>query len=135
MNIIFFIIGLLWIIVSQRVKYWAVISALGFKMETPLLFLRKDYIYFAVSHILFIATTILSFFQTILPTWIGIIIILIIGQIIKVHAQCLGCSKYRSILHEMKDKEIAFNEDTSFIDKELEKTNSELLSDARERAK
>jgi hypothetical protein len=134
-NIIFFIITLLWGIVRQQVVYWVVISALGFRIETPEYFLAKEHIYHAVSWLLFIATIILSFFQTILPFWIIIIIILIIDQIVKFYARRRGCSKYRAILHEMREDCTKSNEDYSRIDKELKKTNSELLNDARKRVK
>lgn len=133
MNIIFFIIALLWIIVRQQVKYWMVISALRFKTETPENFLVKEHIYHIVSWLLFIATIILSFFQTILPTWVGIIIILSLTRLTKAYARRRGCSTYRAILHEMREDLIKTKEDYSYIDKELKKTNSELLRDACER--
>ena len=135
MNIIFVIIALLWLVVRQQITYWVVISALGFKIETPEYFLMREHMYHAMSWILFIATIILTFFQTILLTWIGIIIILIIDQINKAYARRRGCLKYREILQEIREEKIISNEDTSFIDKQLKKTNSELLKDAREYVK
>jgi hypothetical protein len=134
-NGVFLVIVGIWILVSQQVKYWAVLSGLGFKAETPLFFFQKDYLCFLVSWTLLLATLVLAFFQTLLSPWIQIIIILIISQITRKHARRRGCAKYRDTLKEMKEYHLSRGEDVSALDEQLNKSNRELLQQAYERAK
>jgi len=134
-NGLFVIIVLIWIVVSQQVTYWAVITALGFRIETPLLFMEKDYVYFLVSWVLFLATVGLVLFQTLLAPWIQFIVVLITKAIVKNFGQKRACARYRQIIKEMRQEQILKGEDVSHLDDHLIKSDAQLLRDARERVK
>ena len=134
-NGLFIVIALIWIVVSQQVTYWAVITALGFRIETPVLFMEKDYLYFLVSLALFLGTVVLAFFQTLVAPWIQIVIILIARMVAKKCAQKRGCARYRQILKEMGQQHLSKGEDVSVLDEDFYRSDGQLLQQARERVK
>ena len=100
-DVIFFLLVLLYIVVSIKVEEWITISAIGFKIETPEMFLKHPRAYDVVRSALFIGA-IAAFFAmytryvggiTLAVAWLG--------------AGWIGRKKafnnYRRILREMMD--------------------------------
>ena len=130
-NTLFISVCILWIIFSHQVAFYAVITATGFKIETPLFFMKYDYVCFAVSWLLFFVTIALAFFQKILPFWFALVLILLIRSLIKAFARKRGCVKYRKIINDMLEYAKRNGEDTSSLQKSLQKTDNEILKEAR----
>lgn len=132
LNWLFFTVLLFWVVAVQQVKYWAMISALGYKSATPLLFIQKDYLYFFFCWSLFGVLLILTFFQTLVIPWIAIVFVLAVNQLINFYSRKRGCAKYREIVREMIGYGVSQGEDVSTLRKELDISESELLQRARD---
>jgi len=61
--------------VAIKVDQWYIISRLGFKSYTPLLFLESPRTYYAVSFALFAAALIALFFSTAISLYVGVVVL------------------------------------------------------------
>jgi hypothetical protein len=98
---IFIILTALYALVSVKVDGWITISALGFKSETPMMFIQNPKIYDFVRSILFLGALAISF-VTPNMSWITGVISL---AVVWLAAGSIGRKKafavYRRILREM----------------------------------
>ena len=122
-DVIFFVLISLYIIVSIKVDEWITISALGFKMETPEMFLMNPRVYDIVRSALFLCAVAAFFAMSI--KHVGVILVLAwLG------AGWIGRKKafknYRRILGEMMD---SAENDTERAEYEAasKKTDNELM--------
>ncbi len=134
-NIVFISVCIFWIFFSHQVAYYAVIAATGFKIETPLFFMKYDYLCFTVSWLLFFVVIVLTFFQKILPFWFALVLIILIRSLIKALARKRGCVKYRKIIADMLEYAKRNGEDTSSFQESLNMTDNEILKEARMRVR
>lgn len=129
---IYVIIVILWILVAQQVKYWKTISELGFRSEIPMLFLRSSHLYTGLVWLLLILTVGAAFLQTFSNPLVQIIIIAISGLIIRGYGTSKALSKYRKILITLRDRSKSMGEDISDYEKDLAKSNRQILKEARD---
>ncbi len=113
--------------VAKKVVYFKSISRLGFKSETPLGFLRKEWIYHLVVWLLFSGVLVSSLF-TLRPWWVGLIGLMILCLfllIANIAGRNSALKKYREVLKEM----IEFEEDEDQVQEYqslLEKSDTEI---------
>lgn len=119
------ILAMLYAMVSIKVYEWITISALGFKSETPVMFLQKPLFYDVVRSVLFLGAIATSFGMVAIPWYAGLAILpvvwLVAGSIGKKNA----FNKYRQILREMAeiaetpDKQAEYKTGSKKTDQEL----------------
>ena len=124
-DVIFFAMVSLYIVVSAKVDEWITISALGFKIETPEMFLRYPRAYGVVRSALFLCAIAMFFAMstryvggvTLVLAWLG--------------AGWIGRRKalrnYRRILGEMMDS-AENDEERVEYETALKKTDQELMN-------
>lgn len=105
-DVIFIILILIYLWLSIKVENWITIYYLGFKTETPVMFLRNPRVYDVARTLLIILFLVLSFYTVFFPWFLCLLIIAIVwalsGKIGRGHA----FNKYREILAELaKDEE------------------------------
>jgi hypothetical protein len=98
---LFVLITLAWLIVSYKVRYFIWLSALGFSIETPELFIRKSHYYLFFMRGLTIAAIATSVFQDHYRLVLLWPLLLILSLIVRFLSQKSAFRKYRSILNEM----------------------------------
>ena len=75
---IFIILTALYALVSVKVDGWITILALGFKSETPMMFIQNRKIYDFVRSILFLGALAISFLTPNMPWITGVIILAVV---------------------------------------------------------
>lgn len=100
---ILIVLVLLYAIVSAKVDEWITISALGFKSETPMMFLQNPRIYDVVRSVLFLGATASSFGMKDLPWYVGLIALAVIWLVAGSIGRKKAFAKYRQVLREMID--------------------------------
>ncbi|MCK5000396.1 MAG: hypothetical protein KAS23_12705 [Anaerohalosphaera sp.] len=123
-DIIFFVLVILYTLVSAKVDEWITISALGFKMETPEMFLKHPRYYDVIRSALFLSAIAVFFAMSTKYAGGGIIALAWFG------AGWVGRKKafknYRQIIREMKFHE-EDKEQRAKYESELNKTDQELM--------
>jgi hypothetical protein len=102
-EIAFLIISVLYARIAVQVDTWITISALGFKSETPLMFLQNPRFFDFVKSILFLGAIALSFGFTEIQWYFGLIILVVIWLIAGSIGRKRAYSLYRQILKEMME--------------------------------
>ena len=102
-DVLFFTLVVLYAIVSVKVDEWITISALGFKLETPLYFLSKPRYYDIVRSALFLVAILASFGLSAIPWFSGFFILAIIWLGASWIGRRKAVNNYRRILREMMD--------------------------------
>lgn len=104
-DILFIIFVLVYFWFSIKVENWITIYHLGFRTETPLLFLKNQKIYDAIRIILFITCLILTFYATIIPWFICLFLIAIIWVLSGKIGRNKAFDKFREILKDLAENE------------------------------
>ncbi len=123
-DVIFFVLISLYIVASVKVDEWITISALGFKIETPEMFLKHPRYYDIVRSVLFLCAIAMFFAMstryvggvTLVLAWLGA------GWI----GRRKAFNNYRRILGEMMDNAENDKERVEY-EAALKKTNQELM--------
>lgn len=100
-EILVVVLAFLYAIVSAKVDEWITISALGFKSETPMMFLQNPRIYDVVRSILFLGAAASCFGMEAIPWYAGLIALAIIWLIAGSIGRKKAYAKYRQVLREM----------------------------------
>lgn len=126
-EIVFFVLLLLYSVVSAKVDEWITVSALGFKMETPRFFLERPRLYGIVRSILFLGAAATIFAMTIIPWFIGLGLL----GAVWLGAGWIGRKKafstYRKILRTMMEFEDNTPEQRAEYEAQSKKTDQELM--------
>lgn len=104
-DILFIIFVLIYFWFSIKVENWITIYHLGFKTETPLLFLKNQKIYDAIRVTLFITCLILTFYANFIPWVICLFIIAIVWILSGKIGRGKAFNKYREILKDLAEHE------------------------------
>jgi hypothetical protein len=97
------ILGYLWF--SIKVENWITIYHLGFKTETPLLFLKNQRIYDVIRIVLFLTSLILTFYTNIIPWIVCLFFLLIVWVLSGKIGRNKAFDKYREILKDLAEHE------------------------------
>ena len=100
-ELIFIVFTVLYALVSVKVDGWITISALGFKSETPMMFIQNPKIYDFVRSILFLGALAISFVTPDMPWITGVIILVVVWLAAGSIGRKKAFSVYRRILREM----------------------------------
>lgn len=100
-EIAFVVLIVLYALAAAKVDEWITISALGFKMETPLLFLQKPKLYDIARSLLFLGALVTSFGMTAIHWYTGLGILAIVWLAAGWVGRKKAFNNYRHILHEM----------------------------------
>lgn len=100
---IFLVLTILFSVVSAKVDEWITISALGFKSETPPMFLRWEGVYIVGRLILWLLAAAVSFAMTFIPWYTGLVILVIAWLGAGRVGKKKGFNAYRRILREMME--------------------------------
>jgi len=122
---IFFVLVYFWF--SIKVENWITIYHLGFRTETPLLFLKNQRIYDAIRIILFITCIIFSFYTTIIPWYICLFVIAAIWVLSGKIGRNKAFDNYREILKDLAEHEEDEQQKSEYL-LELKKSN-DILQD------
>ena len=98
---IFIVFTILYALVSVKIDGWITISALGFKSETPMMFIENPMIYDVVRSILFLRALAISFMTPDMPWVIAVIILVIVWLAAGSIGRKKAFSVYRRILRDM----------------------------------
>lgn len=98
---IFIILTALYALVSVKVDGWITILALGFKSETPMMFIQNRKIYDFVRSILFLGALAISFLTPNMPWITGVIILAVVWLAAGSIGRKKAFAVYRRILREM----------------------------------
>ena len=104
-DILFIIFVLVYFWFSIKVENWITIYHLGFRTETPQLFLKNQKIYDAIRVILFITCLILAFYAPIIPWFVCLSVIAIIWVLSGKIGRNKAFNKYREILKDLAEHE------------------------------
>jgi len=132
-EIIFVVFIALYYLTFAKVSEWTIISDLGYKSETPEMFLRKPRWYHIAYLVLFLIIVIISFFTTLIAWYICITFLIITSFTAVMMGRIKAFNNYRKILHEM----VADDNDPerkAWGEAESRKTNKELMDKVRKRA-
>lgn len=77
-DIVFLFLVVLYAWVATKVREWVTISLLGFKLETPQLFLERPWVYGLVRALLFLVTTATAFAIASAPWYAGVALIVVV---------------------------------------------------------
>jgi hypothetical protein len=88
-------------LVSVKIDGWITISALGFKSETPMMFIQNPKIYDFVRSILFLGALAVSFITPDMPWITGVITLVVVWLAAGSIGRKKAFSVYRRILREM----------------------------------
>ena len=111
--------------ISVLVDSWLTISALGFKSETPLMFLQNPRFFGFMRSVLFVGAIALSFGFTNIPWYFGLIVLVVIWLIAGSLGRKKAYSLYRRILKEMMET-AETDEERAEYEAASVKTNEEL---------
>jgi|TARA_B110000902_G_C13818576_1_gene402735 hypothetical protein len=111
--------------ISVLVDTWLTISALGFKSETPLMFLQNPRFFGFMRSVLFVGAIALSFGFTKIPWYFGLIVLVVIWLIAGSIGRKEAYSSYRRILKEMMETAETAEERAEYEAASV-KTNEEL---------
>ena len=100
-ELIFIVFTVLYALVSVKVDGWITISALGFKSETPMMFIQNPKIYDFVRSILFLGALAISFVTPDMPWITGVIILVVVWLAAGWIGRKKAFAVYRRILREM----------------------------------
>jgi len=126
-DILFIIFVLIYFWFSIKVDNWITIYHLGFRTETPILFLKNQKIYDVIRITLFITCLILTFYTTIIPWIICLFIIAIIWVLSGKIGRNKAFDKYREILKDLAEHEEDEKQKSEYL-MELKKSN-DILQD------
>ena len=126
-DILFIVFVLIYFWFSIKVDNWITIYNLGFKTETPLLFLRNQKIYDAIRVILFLTCLILTFYTIVIPWLICISVIAIIWILSGKIGRNKAFNKYREILKDLAEHEEDEQQKSEYIMES--KITNDLLQD------
>lgn len=129
-EIVFIIFIVLYFLLAAKIDEWYTISALGFKSATPEMFLRKPWRYSIVRSALFLATIGISFFTTLVPWYICLVVLAIVWFVAGVVGRIRASNKYRLILHEMIEY-CDSPEQRAELEAKSNKTDKELLDEVK----
>ena len=124
-EIIFIVLLFLYFIVSVKVDYWMTIYALGFKSETPLLFLRNPGVYNLIRTLLFVGTAASTFFFNSIPWFLGLMVLVVLWGIAGSSGRNRAYKAYREIMKSLIDPEES-HEDNEYYKNKSVKTDEEL---------
>ena len=124
-DIIFIIFALIYFWFSIKVENWTTIYHLGFRTETPPLFLKNQKIYDAIRIILFLTCLILTFYTNIIPWFICLLVIAIIWVLSGKFGRNRAFNKYREILKDLAESEVDINQKTEYL--EASKKSNDVL--------
>jgi hypothetical protein len=111
--------------ISVLIDTWVTISALGFKSETPLIFLQNPRFFGFMRSVLFLGAIALSFGFTEVQWYFGLIVLFVIWLIAGSIGRKKAYSLYRHILKEMMDTAESAEERAEYKAASV-KTNEEL---------
>ena len=95
------VLAVLYGLVSVKVDEWITISALGFKSETPMMFLQKPRFYDVARSALFLCAVASSFGMVAIPWYVGLIVLAVVWLTAGSVGRKKAFAKYRQILREM----------------------------------
>ncbi|MEW8091574.1 MAG: hypothetical protein AB2784_18285 [Candidatus Thiodiazotropha endolucinida] len=125
---IFIVLALMYFIVSVRVDYWSTISVLGFKSETPQMFLTNPNRYEAVRGILFLGTAATLFMISFLPWYVGAGILGFLWYYSGLRGRKKAFHMYRGIFEELLSEAETENDILKY-QKEIQKTDKDLMNE------
>lgn len=132
-EIVFIVFVFLYLVVSAKLESWKTISALGFKMETPLAFHQGSKIYDIFRTILFIIALTMCFVMTSIPWYVGLITLGVVWLCAGSIGRNIGINRYRNMWIERiefvntPEEKAQCEEMANMTDKEL-KEHARLLS-------
>jgi len=129
-EIVFIVFVVLYALLAVKVDEWYTISALGFKIATPMMFLKKPWMYSVIRSALFLATVGITFFITFVPWYISLVILAVVWFVAGVVGRIKAFNKYRQILHEMMEDSDSPDRRTE-LEILLNKTDKELIDTVR----
>ncbi len=122
----FVLLALLYTVVSVKIDEWITISALGFKSETPLMFLKWPRLYDVVRFALLLLAVMVALAMEELPWYMGLVVL----GAAWLGAGWIGRKKafknYRQILQQMMHSAEAPDEKHQY-EAESKKTDEELM--------
>jgi hypothetical protein len=104
-DMLFIIFVLVYFWFSIKVDNWITIYHLGFRTETPLLFLKNQKTYDVIRITLFITCLIMTFYTNIIPWVICLFIIAIVWVLSGKIGRNRAFDKYREILKDLAEHE------------------------------
>ena len=122
----FVVLVVLYALVSIKVDEWITISALGFKSETPMMFLQKPRFYDVVRSALFLCAVASSFGMVAVPWYVGLIVLAVAWLAAGSVGRKKAFAKYRQILREMMASADTPDERTEY-EAASQKTDQELM--------
>jgi hypothetical protein len=127
MEIVFFVLLVLYSVVSAKGDEWITISALGFKTATPQFFLEKPRLYGLCRFVLFLGAAASVFWFTSAPWFIGLVLL----GAASLGAALVGRKKafatYRNTLRMMMEIEDNTPEQRAQYEAQAQKTDQELM--------
>ena len=120
------ILALLYAVVSIKVDEWITISALGFKTETPMMFLQNPKLYEVVRSVLFLGAVVSCFGMKALSWYVGLIALAVIWLTAGSIGRKKAFARYRQVLKEMVEFAETPEEKEKY-DTASRKTNEELM--------
>lgn len=117
----------LYAFVARKVDYWVTIDLLGFRSETPILFMRSKWIYHVSSLGLFISTVVVGINSPV-PVWIVVPGMMMVWLLTVKSGHSAAYRKYREILHSLKELSDTPAEKAE-IDSKIAKSDAALSSD------
>ena len=120
------VLTVLYTLVSVKVDEWITISALGFKSETPVMFLQNPRFYDVVRSALFLGAIAASFGMVVVPWYVGLIALAVVWLAAGSIGRKKAFSNYRQILQEMIASAETPDERASY-EASSQKTDQELM--------
>jgi len=126
---IFIILTALYALVSVKVDGWITILALGFKSETPMMFIQNRKIYDFVRSILFLGALAISFLTPNMPWITGVIILAVVW----LAAGSIGRKKAFAVYRILREMMAAVDTDSDRVEyKEASQKTDQELADTVE---
>lgn len=122
-DMFFIIIVLIYFWLSIKVENWITIYHLGFKTETPLLFLNNQRIYDVVRVLLFLTSLILAYYAIYLSVFICLLILFVVWVLSGKIGRNKAFKKYREILLDLAEHEEDEKQKIEYIE-EAKKSNN-----------
>ncbi len=126
-EIFFLLLVALYFTISIKIDYWTTISILGFKSETPMLFLQKPKYYESVRGVLFLSAIGLSFMTNIFPWYANLAFLAFIWLCAGSIGRKQAFSMYRNILKQMLEHAETKEEKDRYLT-EIQLTNEDLTN-------
>lgn len=123
---IFLVLTMLFAVVFVKVDEWITISALGFKSETPPMFLRREGVYIVGRLILWFLAAAVSFAMTFIPWFAGIATLVVVWLGAGFVGQKKAFNHYRRILREMMESADTPEQKAEY-ETEAKKSDKELM--------